>query len=64
MDKMKSAGKKYPKEMEDKLMQMQDTGIENLHPEELSKFATTMESLSKMKNWDTSAVTVDEVLKV
>jgi len=43
---------------------MQDTGIENLHPEELFKLATTMESLSKMKNWDTSSVTVDEVLKV
>ena len=64
MERIKKAGKKYPKELEDKLMQVQERGIETMRPEELFKFATTMESLSNLQNWDTSVVTDDEVLKV
>ena len=61
---MKKAGHAYPKELEEELMKMQDKGVENLNHNELFKFATTMETLSRKENWDTSKVDAQERVKV
>lgn len=52
MEKLKKMGKKYPKEIEDKLMQLQARGVNNVSPEMLHKFAATINSLSHMEEWE------------